>query len=76
MNQAVSYNARKELTFEVTYLIARFGRRRALFAILKTFWKGKGRPPDSVVSMNNHLRRDIGLPELSEPSRRLWSDRV
>lgn len=76
MNQTVAHSAHKELTFEVSYLIAKFGRKRALFAILKTFWKGKGRPPDAVSCMNNHLRRDIGLPELSEPAQRLKTEQL
>ena len=76
MNQAVSHSAHKELTFEISYLIARFGRRRALFAILMTIWKGRGRPPDAISHMNNHLRRDIGLPELSEPSPRRRNEKV
>ena len=76
MNQAVSHSAHKELTFEISYLVARFGRRRALFAVLMTYWKGKGRPPDAVCHLNNHLRRDIGLPELPEPSQRVRSEKV
>lgn len=76
MNQAFTHTAQKELTFEISYLIARFGRRQALLAILKTFWKGKGRPPDSVSCMSNHLRRDIGLPLLPEPKRSTRSEQV
>lgn len=76
MNQAIAHNAHKELTFEISYLIAKFGRRRALFAVLMTIWKGKGRPPDTVLHMSNHLRRDIGLPELAEPSARRKNAKV
>ena len=76
MKQAVLYNAHKELTFEISYLVAKFGRRRALFAVLMTYWKGKGRPPDRVCHLNNHLRRDIGLPELPERSGSKRSERT
>jgi len=76
MNQTVTHSAQKELSFEIRYLIARFGRRQALFAILTTFWKGKGRPPDATPRLNNHLRKDIGLPELVEPSHRKGSTKA
>ncbi len=76
MNQAFTHSTHKELSFEISYLIAKFGRRQALFAILKTFWKGRGRPPDSVGFLNDQLRRDIGLPELNQPARRQGSEQV
>ena len=75
MTQADSHSVLKELNFEVSYLIARYGRTRALVAILRTFWKGKGRPPDNVAPLNNHLRRDIGIPELPEATNKWWSMR-
>lgn len=68
MTQAVLHSAQRELNFEITYLIARFGRRRALFAILMTYWHGKARPPDNLLVLCNHLSRDVGIPELQEPS--------
>jgi hypothetical protein len=68
MTYIASHDAQKELRFEISYLVARFGRRQALIAILRTFWKGKGRPPDSVSHLCNHLRRDIGLPQVAGPT--------
>ena len=76
MTQAFLHSSQKELTFEISYLVAKFGRRRALFAILKTYWKGKGRPPDTVSTLNDHLRRDLGLPTLAEPIKRLGSEKT
>ncbi|MFY0595562.1 MAG: hypothetical protein JXQ85_03925 [Cognatishimia sp.] len=67
MNHAIYHNAQKELAFEISYLIAKFGRRKALLAILFTYWKGKGRPPDTAFRMSNHLRSDIGLAPFQEP---------
>ena len=69
MNQAVSHHAQDELTFEISNLIEKFGRRQAMIAILKSFSKGKGRPPDALPQLTNHLLRDVGLPEASEPTR-------
>lgn len=66
MTHIASHSAQKELNFEISYLVARFGRRRALFAILKTCFKGKGRPPDSISHLSDHLRKDIGLAAVSE----------
>jgi|GEM_PF-4270131 len=76
MNHAISHNAHKELAFEISYLIAKFGRRKALFAILFTYWKGKGRPPDTAFRMSNHLRRDIGLAPLQEPPSSRRSEKI
>lgn len=76
MTHIASHSAQKELNFEISYLVARFGRRQALVAIIKTCFKGKGRPPDSVSHLSNHLRRDIGMPEIVAKSRRGGTEKV
>ncbi len=72
MTYSLSHSAQKELKFEITYLVAKFGRRRALFAILMTYWRGKGRPPDAAYRLNNHLLKDVGLPEATDTTQNSW----
>lgn len=52
------------VTMEI--LIDRHGARAAFIAFLKAL-RGNARRRAGVVGMSDHLRRDIGLAERSEP---------
>jgi len=66
-------NPLHELNNDITRLILKFGRGRTLLAILRSYFRLKSRPPD-LASLNDYLRKDIGLPEERPRSTRHGGD--
>ncbi|WP_414897173.1 hypothetical protein [Rhodovulum sp. YEN HP10] len=62
---------RIEPPISLAVVIEQHGACRVLFAAIAAMFSGRGRPAGvaRLGELDNHLRRDIGLPPLPEP----WS---
>ncbi|MGH1466551.1 MAG: hypothetical protein ACRBBQ_14450 [Cognatishimia sp.] len=47
---------------EVRDLVTKFGRKKTLLSLLLFLVRPKGVPPDTTFDLNDHYRKDIGLP--------------
>ncbi|MCK0169352.1 hypothetical protein MWU52_17495 [Jannaschia sp. S6380] len=54
----------------IDHAIARHGAGRVLLAALLALLRPKARPPDAA-SLPDHLRRDVGLPDIE--AQRHWT---
>lgn len=63
--------AKPALAPDLAELIARHGRLRLTVLLFRALMRPPARPPDAAA-LPDHLRRDIGLPDLPPAGHRLW----
>lgn len=61
-----------ELQRLLAHLVQEFGLRRVLAALLFEILRPVPKRPESTQILNDHLRKDVGLPPRIHPPDRWW----
>lgn len=60
-----------DLNASVAHLMQQFGRWSALREVIRQFFRLRSRPPDTIGTLSDHYRKDVGLPPIN-PSTNRW----